>query len=185
MRKRDVAFALTIVALLAGAMRQGRDASAVRRGVTPAVFADTPSATMVHRLFRVPTRPHSRPAKLAAYVWSAPLTIAGFVLALSGGAVPKFDSSRQCFVARNVGGPSALLQRRVNADAHTLGQVVLCRSASPSAVLLTHESAHVRQAERFGVMMPMIYAVLTALYGYANNPLEVSARNFAAHHGTT
>jgi len=184
MRKRDLAYGVLLAIVLVGAVRQGKDAKAVRLGATEPVFADTVSIKPVAGTFAVPKPPASTAAKLAAALWSGPLTFVGFSLALAGGVIPTYDPVRACWVACNVGGPSAVLQRRVNADAHTLGQVVLCRLQSPSAALLDHESAHVRQAERFGLAMPLAYGLFTAARGYANNPFEISARNFAADRNT-
>lgn len=180
MRKRDVLFAAVAVTVVAGAIRQGRDAAAVRRGARAGVYADTVSTQTIPTLFAVPARPNTAVGQFAALVWSAPVTVVGIVLALAGGSRPTFDRTRGCLVARDVKGVNALLQRRVNADAHTMGQVVLCGTKNPSAALLDHESGHVRQAERFGVLMPIVYALLTAIHGYAANPFEVAARNFAA-----
>lgn len=180
MRKRDLLFLAVTLAVITGAVRQGRDAAAVRRGARAGVFADTVSTQTVPPVFGVPKRPTTPVSRFAAAVWSAPLTAVGIALAFAGGSRPHVDPVRGCLIARDVRGVSALLQRRVNADAHTLGQIVLCRAKNPSDVLLDHESGHVRQAERFGVLMPVAYALLTAINGYAANPFEVSARNFAA-----
>jgi len=180
MRKSTLAIVGLTAVLLLGAIRQGRDANAVRRGERAAVYADTMTPLAVPALFEVPARPTRRVKRITVALWSAPLSVVGATLALLGGSKPSYDQMRGCWVARNVGGVSAWLQQRVNADAHTLGQVVLCRAYEPSTALLDHESAHVRQAERFGVTMPVVYGLLTALNGYADNPLEVSARNFAA-----
>ncbi|MEX2532758.1 MAG: hypothetical protein WD360_02200 [Nitriliruptoraceae bacterium] len=179
MRKRDLAVGVTLAGLAIGALRQGSEARAVRMGKRAGVVADTPATTTVPALFGVPHRPGNGLARTAAALWSAPLTAVGFVLAFSGGAQPRYDHTRGAWVAVNVGGVSALLQRRVRADAHTMGQVVLCQTSQPSPALLDHESAHVRQAERFGVLMPFIYGLLTARHGYMHNPFEASARNYA------
>lgn len=179
MRGRDFALVAVVAGLIAGAVRQGRDAQAVRNGTRPGVFADTPSATPVPAVFGVPQRPQRNMARAAAALWAGPMTAVGWGLALAGGSRPRFDTARGCYMAVNVGGLSALLQRRVHADAHTIGQVVLCRTATPSPALLDHESAHVRQAERFGVLLPVFYGLLTARHGYMDNPFEASARNYA------
>lgn len=180
MRTRELVLVAGATAMLVGALRQGNDARAVRRGDRPAVFADNASPVRVPAVFDVPARPTSGFGRAVTFMWGAPLTAVGMMLAVAGGSRPTYDATRGCFVARGVGGVSALLQRRVNADAHTLGHVVLCRSPQPSDALLNHESGHVRQAERFGVTMPVVYSVLTAIHGYANNPFEIAARNFAA-----
>lgn len=179
MRKRDVVIVVTLAGLLAGAVRQGYEARAVRKGERGGVSADTATTKPVPVVFGVPSRPHDRLTQMAAALWSAPLTAVGFLLAFAGGSKPHFDHARGCWVAINVGGVSALLQRRVRADAHTMGQMVLCRTGQPSTALLDHESAHVRQAERFGLLLPLAYGLLTARHGYMNNPFEASARNYA------
>jgi len=179
MRKRDLAVVVTLTGLFVGAVRQGREARAVRMGNRGGVFADTPATKPVPAIFGVPNRPGSTMAQVVTTLWSAPLTAVGFLLAFAGGSQPHYDQARGCWVAVNVGGVSAVLQRRVRADAHTVGQVVLCQTGQPSTALLDHESAHVRQAERFGLLMPFAYGLLTARHGYMHNPFEASARNYA------
>ena len=39
---------------------------------------------------------------------------------------------------------------------------------------------HVRQAERLGPLLPLLYAWFSARYGYRENPLERGARAGAA-----
>lgn len=178
-RTRDVAALILLAGLTVGAIRQGHDARAVRSGSHPGVSANTPSSTQGLIAFGVPARPDTKFARAISALWSGPLTAVGFFLAYVGGAQPHFDHVRGCWVAVNVGGLSAALQRRINADAHTMGQMVLCRTPTPTAALLDHESAHVRQGERFGLLMPLIYGLLTARYGYQTNLFEASARNYA------
>lgn len=179
MRKRDLAVGITLAGLAVGAVRQAREARAVWMGKRAGVVADTPATKAIPAIFGVPRRPENPLARTATALWSAPLTAVGFMLAFAGGSQPRYDHSRGAWVAVNVGGISKLLQHRVRADAHTMGQVVLCQTSQPSPALLDHESAHVRQAERFGVLMPFAYGLLTARHGYMHNPFEASARNYA------
>jgi hypothetical protein len=120
---------------------------------------------------------------LAATIWAAPLTVVGLAVATVSGARPRWDASRRCLIATSVGGPSAAALRLVGAGANTVGQVVLCRSADPSAALLDHEAVHVRQAERLGPLLVPLYLWLNALHGYRDNPLEHAARRGARQAG--
>lgn len=171
---------LLAAALAVGALRQGREARQVRQGLRPAVYAATTANERILAPCRIAAPPHTATGRMLAALWSAPLTATGLLLALCGGTVPTFDAARHCYVARDVRGPSKWLLRRVNADAHTLGQVVLCQQSQPSPTLLDHESAHVRQAERMGVALPILYGLCAACCGYQRNPFEVAARHFAA-----
>ncbi len=179
-------WAATLVAGAVGVVRQRSEADRVRRGE---LAPDGPDGD------RLPERPHATGAALlagwipapprtllgqaAATVWSAPLTVVGFAVAVASGAAPRWDGTRRCFVATGVGGPSGAALRLVGAGANTIGQVVLCRSVEPSPALLDHEAVHVRQAERLGPFLVPAYLWLNALHGYRDNPLEHAARRGA------
>jgi hypothetical protein len=75
-------------------------------------------------------------------------------------------------------GPGATVwfnQRWVRWGAITTGRHVFLASGGVSAGLLAHEYTHVLQTEAAGGFRPYLqaWAVLTARYGYRQNPLEV------------
>jgi hypothetical protein len=128
-----------------------------------------------------PAPPHTTGGRIAAAAWAAPLTVVGALLALAGGSRCHWDAEHGCWTAVEVGGPSGLLLKLFGLAGNTIGQVVLFRVPRPSGLLLNHEAAHVRQAERLGPALPFVYTWLNARYGYRDNPLERAARTAAAH----
>lgn len=179
----------TVAAGLVSVARQRREAQAIKRGDLPAAGASTqlapgrPAGPIGARLAAwVPQRPRRRWTRTAAALWCAPLTLVGFVLAVAGGRLPRWDAARGCFVTRGVRGPSAFALRAVGADANAIGQVVLSRREDPGAALLAHETVHVRQSERLGPGLVVAYVWLGAGYGYRDHPLERAAR--AGAHAT-
>ncbi|MEX0869517.1 MAG: hypothetical protein WD011_07575 [Nitriliruptoraceae bacterium] len=181
----------TAVAAIIGVARQRREALAVRRGeLEPAsamadLLPQVEYGVIAGRIARwtpEATQP-VRPGR--ARLWSAPLTLCGFFVARLGGATPRWDEDHACYVAIGVGGLSRLLLRRVGAHANTIGQVVIITVHHPSAALVAHEAMHVRQMERFGPLMPLLYVWMGALYGYRDNPFEHAARAGARRAVTT
>ena len=79
-------------------------------------------------------------------------------------------------VVEAVGSNGAKLLGSVGSSGSTLGQVVLTSRTAISPGLLAHELAHVRQFQRLGPAMVPAYAVLWALCGYREHPLERAAR---------
>jgi hypothetical protein len=75
-----------------------------------------------------------------------------------------------------VAGPSGWILARLGLQANTIGHVVLVRTPTASSTLLDHEAIHVRQGERLGPLLPLLYAGLSATHGYRDNPLEQAAR---------
>jgi hypothetical protein len=182
----------TLVAGAVGLARQRSEAMQVRRGLLPHDGPDgarpserpypAPSALIASW---VPAPPRTLLGQWATTVWSGPLTLTGIAVALLSGGRLRWDAARRCLVARGVGGPSGTALRLVGAGANTIGQVVLCRSATPSATLLDHEAVHVRQAERLGPLLIPAYLWLNAIHGYRDNPLEHAARRGARHGGAS
>jgi hypothetical protein len=172
--------------LAAGAVaivRQRWEAQAVRRGTLPrasaaaALVPRRPPPSWAEQLAGwVPARPGTPLGRVVATVWAAPMTAVGFVLAGLAGARPRWDAELGCFVARGVGGPSRVALRTVGASANTVGMVVLSPGLHPDPVLLAHEAVHARQAERLGPLLLPAYVVLSARFGYRDNPLERAAR---------
>jgi hypothetical protein len=180
----------TLIAGAVGVVRQRDEARRVRIGELEPDGPDggRPPATPPHPTIAalaawVPAPPHTASGQVAAALWSAPLTVVGLAVALASGARPQWDADRRCLVATGVGGPSSAALRLVGAGANTIGQVVLCRSDSPSRALLDHEAVHVRQAERFGPLLVPLYLWCNAIYGYRDNPLEYAARQGARRSG--
>lgn len=184
MTGRPVAIA-TILTVAAGLARRWREARQARRGGAPDPGPTTtlpvvqgPLATRLSTW--VPAPPRTSRGRLAAAAWAAPLTTVGGLVVALGGARATWDPQRRCWVATGVGGPSARLLALMGLHANTIGQVVVVRTERASSALQDHESVHVRQAERLGPALPVLYAVLSARYGYRDNPLERAARRGAA-----
>lgn len=151
-----------------GAQRAGRRLPATRLG---------PLADQLAHW--VPAAPASDGARMATGAWAGPLTTVGALLAGMGGARAGWDGARGCWVATGVSGPSGWVLARLGFDANTIGHVVLVRGDTPTAALLDHEAVHVRQAERLGPLLPLLYGACAARYGYRDNPLEQAARRGA------
>jgi hypothetical protein len=176
----------TLVAGAVGVVRQRAEAGRVLAGeLEPdGPDGDRPPQAPYHPAIAVlaawvPLPPRTLRGQLAATLWSAPLTVVGLAVALASGARPRWDTHRRCLVATGVGGPSAAALRLVGAGANTIGQVVLCRSETPSGSLLDHVAVNFRQAERMGPLLVPVYLWSNALHGYRDNPLEHAARQGA------
>ncbi len=179
---------VTTIAAVVAVLRQRREAVAVKRGelepasAMAAIPARVEYGNVAQRLANwVPPTPvpSAAPDSPTRRAWCAPLTTFGLLVARLGGSTPKWNATHQCYVATDVSGISRLLLRRVGAHANTIGQVVLSTVPDPSPALLAHEAVHVRQYERFGPLMPVIYVMMGALYGYRDNPFERAARKGA------
>jgi hypothetical protein len=113
--------------------------------------------------------------RLLAYLWASPNSLLGLLFGLTGkqwrwqrGVLEITDS---CFLG--------LLGR--NAQAVTLGHVILARHSDALDYWREHERRHVRQYEWFGPLFLPAYlglALVTALRGrhfYRDHPLEREA----------
>jgi hypothetical protein len=121
-----------------------------------------------------------------AYLWVAPVTLFGLVLALI--AYWLGASVKRRFGVLEVAGNSRtpLLHSISNQfDAITLGHVIMGRNHGTLTRWRSHEHVHVRQYERWGVLFPMLYvlasfkALLTGKRFYWDNVFEVEARSKA------
>ena len=125
--------------------------------------------------------------RLARYVWAAPCTLAGLLL-----ASPTFLFGARARVANGVIEIANPLYEgpRENAwwpfRAITFGHVVIGQSWWELALLRPHEHAHVRQYEQWGVLFFLAYP-LSSLWQlvrgrrpYFDNWFEVDARLHAA-----
>ena len=117
------------------------------------------------------------------YLWAAPATLAGLLLAL----VALASGARWQRVHGVLEVAGGLLDRSTRRStrrfvAITLGHVVLGESTEVLKRWREHEHAHVRQFERLGVLMLLLYPLASLwlwLRGgrpYWDNPFELEAR---------
>ncbi len=120
-----------------------------------------------------------------AYLWVAPVTLFGLLLALFAyglGASVK----RRFGVLEVAGNTRTPILRRISSrfEAITIGHVILGRNHGTLTRYRNHEHVHVRQYERWGVLFPVLYvlasfkALLTGKRFYWDNVFEVEARCF-------
>ncbi|MPZ71955.1 MAG: hypothetical protein GEU74_01785 [Nitriliruptorales bacterium] len=129
----------------------------------------------------IPPAPRSALTRLVAAMWASPVTLAGLLAGAGSATRPRFVDGIVLFApARGITG---LLIRRRGFTAAGLGHVVIALE-EPSASLLAHELAHVRQAERLGPFMAPAYLALLAVHGYRHHPMERAARLAAERHAT-
>lgn len=125
-------------------------------------------------------------------LWALPLTVAGLLTAL-----PVFAWRGHAQLIR--GRTFALLVRGPAADvmlshhpfgamtAMALGHVIIAEHQGLSSRVLMHELAHVRQAQRWGIVFPFAYLASSAWAGirgrdaYWHNRFEVAARKAEKH----
>lgn len=120
-----------------------------------------------------PAAPSTVPGRVAAFVWAAPLSAVGLVVAAAAGAAPRRHGG--LLVCSRARGPAGAVMRRRGLSAVALGQVVVA-PGELSPALLAHERVHVGQAERLGGFLLPLAAALAAVYGPARHPLERAAR---------
>lgn len=127
--------------------------------------------------------------RICLYLWALPVTLLGLLLVLiarvSGGSLNRVDG-----VLESSGGWPAWVLRRGfpfsgPVAAITLGHVVVGVSSDALATTRNHERAHVRQFERWGMLLLVLYplAGLRAWAGggnpYDDNLFEQEARMVA------
>jgi len=120
------------------------------------------------------------------YVWASPVTLLGVLIALvsrgSGGTLQRAEG-----VLEVAGGwPARVLRRGFPFSgavaALTLGHVLVGESLNALAHTRTHERVHVRQFERWGVLLLVLYplaGLVAWIRGgnpYHDNPFEREAR---------
>ncbi|MBI5170054.1 MAG: hypothetical protein HZA61_11240 [Candidatus Eisenbacteria bacterium] len=119
------------------------------------------------------------------YAWAAPATAIGLACALlalvCGARVRAHRGAIEC-TGGELGQIVNALPRPVAFVAITLGHVILAVSPEVLERMREHEHVHVRQYERWGVLLPPAYA-LASLWQlargrapYAHNPFEREAR---------
>jgi hypothetical protein len=124
--------------------------------------------------------------RVAMYLWAMPVTLIGLLIVLiarsSGGVQQRVDG-----VLEAAGGwPARVLRRGFpfsgSVAAITLGHVVVGVSLAALDATRAHERVHVRQFERWGVLMVVLYplaGLIAALRGgnpYIDNVFEREAR---------
>ena len=124
--------------------------------------------------------------RLLLYLWALPVTLLGMLVALvargSGGVLQRVDG-----VLEAAGGwPAKLLRRGFPFSgavaAITLGHVVVGVSLTALVATRAHERAHVRQFERWGLLLLVLYPLAGLLawmrggHPYRDNPFEREAR---------
>jgi hypothetical protein len=124
--------------------------------------------------------------RVLLYLWPLPVTLLGMLVALisrgSGGALERVDG-----VLESAGGwPARVLRRGFPFSgavaAVTLGHVVVGVSLAALTATRAHERAHVRQFERWGVLLLVLYplaGLLAWVRGgnpYRDNLFEREAR---------
>lgn len=191
MRPRPILLPLAFAAAAAGVHYLRRDLHPPVDGSGAAVplprertkLGATPDAHLIARVEEpewmrdlaawVPTQPRTLPGRLLAYLWASPSSLGGLLVGVASGATPVVRDGVLLFAG--VRGPVGAALKRGGFAATTLGHVVIARS-DPSPVLMAHELAHTRQAERFGPFTGPVYWYLLARYGYARHPMERAAR---------
>lgn len=123
-----------------------------------------------------PAPPRHRLTRAAAYVWAAPLTLAGLLAGALAGVRPELREGALLFP--HARGPAGAVLRSRRYAAGAIGHVVIA-VGDPTPALFAHELVHVRHAERLGVLTAPLYLALLAMYGYARHPLERAARRAA------
>lgn len=129
---------------------------------------------------------------LLGILWALPLSIVGLLVALP---VFAWRGHAQLIRGRTV----ALLVRGPLADillshhpfgamaAMALGHIIIAEQQGLSARVLMHELAHVRQAQRWGIVFPFAYLASSAWAGirgrdaYWHNRFEIAARKAEKH----
>jgi hypothetical protein len=122
------------------------------------------------------------------YAWAAPATLVGLVLsvaALVTGARPRVIDGAIEISGGRIDRVVARLPRRYRFVAITFGHVVICVDECAAAAARSHEQAHIRQYERFGLLFFPLYLVsslaqwLRGRDPYLDNRFEREARGAA------
>jgi hypothetical protein len=122
--------------------------------------------------------------RLIGHVWAAPLTLAGAVLALLGGARPAGLRGGALDLVAPRRGPLAFFFRSTGVHAYTWGASIVYRDREclAGAELCRHERVHVRQCLLLGPLMPLAYVgsslwqLARGRHPYRDNWFEVQAR---------
>ncbi len=128
-------------------------------------------------------------ARIAGYVWAAPASVVGVLVALlaagRGARVAVVDGVVEV-VGTRLARALAHWAPRSGFHAITLGHVVIGTSPAALAQCRAHEQVHVRQYEYFGVLFFVLYAASSVLEwmrghdAYWDNHFERHARQRCA-----
>jgi hypothetical protein len=127
-----------------------------------------------------------RVKRIAPVVWASPASIVGLVLAVPILLIGASARTRADVLEIALANPTSY-RRRIPFDAITFGHVVLGRSIGALDELREHELEHVKQFERWGVLMLVAYplsSLAQALRGrdpYRSNYFETQARARSDH----
>jgi hypothetical protein len=122
--------------------------------------------------------------RFLGYIWAFPVTVVGVGLAILAGLSGGDVHLRGGIIEASGGRLHGLLRGgRIfrGGAAMTLGHVILARDAACLELSRRHEQAHVRQFERWGLLLPPVYCVLAwwlAMRGYdphLDHPFETEA----------
>lgn len=123
--------------------------------------------------------------RVPGYLWAAPCSLAGLIVALAavglGAKVRLRDGTVQIVGGRLIAGISAL-PTRLRILAFTYGHVIFAVNEAALDAYRAHELVHVRQYERWGLFFPPAYiasSLLQRLKGrdpYFANRFEREAR---------
>jgi len=126
-----------------------------------------------------------RSQRVVAYLWVAPVTLVGLVLALvalaGGGQARWVEGQLEVAGAHRLRGFGRWPQVR-GFVAITLGHVILGRDHTTLARWRRHEQVHVQQYERWGLLFWPLYlgasgwAWFRGREAYLDNPFEIEAR---------
>ncbi len=116
------------------------------------------------------------------YAWAAPVTLVGLVLAALLRALGGVCTWRQGVLEASGGLLGAWVGRASRIEALTLGHVVLAVHGQAQDHWRRHERVHVAQFERWGALLPCLYAAemgrwrWRGLDAYQHNGFEREAR---------
>jgi hypothetical protein len=127
-----------------------------------------------------------RQRSLIAYLWVSPVSLLGLglgLLAYGFGATMK----RRFGVIEIAGNTRTHWLNKISSryEAITLGHVILGRKHGVLKAYRSHEHVHVRQYERWGIFLPVMYllasiwALVRGKHFYWDNVFEIEARTLA------
>lgn len=137
----------------------------------------------------------SKLARLAGYIWAAPLTALGLIYVLVFSllgwyrSLGRFDDALTwCLVIERA--PKWLNKLWMGWGAHTIGNVVVMKTDAETdrgKIILRHEQEHVRQYMVLGVFWPLFYGLTWVgirlacrhANAYYDNSMEIDARRAA------
>ena len=131
-------------------------------------------------------QPLFQPPRLFSYLWASPVTLLGLLAGLLAYALGA-SVKRRDGIIEIAGNSRTPLLRKLSSqfESITLGHVILGRNHGTLSRWRSHEHVHVRQYERWGVLMPLLYllasvqAWFSGKHFYWDNVFEIEARERA------